>query len=161
MTNKNEMIMKLFNKFKRNFRINSIISVLITILLFIVNLMIFREFVQGDEKFWNFMLLLLIFIIMVVVTMIVIIPFIKDIKHIKMGKVKKITGTVIKYRKVVHGGDPTTYSYHPIVRDINNNSTEVELITDDTELNKVYYCVYLPNTKLAVCEEVKNLNDNT
>lgn len=80
--------------------------------------------------------------------------FFKDMKLEKNGRFETITGEVIKYRKVVHGGDPDTISYYPTIRDIDKEWVVVEVKADNTEINKTYHCVYLPNTKIAVCEIV-------
>ena len=76
------------------------------------------------------------------------------IKLTKEKNFEVITGEVIKYRRVVHGGDPDTINYYPTIRDIDKEWIQVEIKVDNTELNETYQCVYLPNTKLAACEKV-------
>lgn len=154
LLDKNEMIKKLNDKFLKDFMVNLIISLLITILVFVVTIIGYNQFIEGKESFQTFLMCLFILIVMIAVTIITMVPFIKDLRLIKLRKSEEIKGYVIKYRKVVHGGDPTTYSYHPVIKDADKEWIEVEVKADNTELNKTYHCLYLPNTKLAVCREL-------
>ena len=115
--------------------------------------------IDVEEDFLMIIIYLLILISLVIGAIIDTKSFFIDLEYIKSHEFKKITGEVIKYRRVVHGGDPDTINYYPTIRDINKEWIEVEVKADDTELNKIYYCMYLPNTKLAVCEELVNLDD--
>lgn len=162
MVNKREkMISSLIKIFYSKFRTNLIILASITILVFIFLIMTIFNFIEKTENLKTLIMCSFIFIVMIVLTVIEMNPFFRDIKLIQTKKFKMIIGKVVKYRKVVHAGDPTTYSYYPIIRDINKDWVEVEVESENTELNKVYYCIYLPNTKLAICEEVLSFKERT
>lgn len=81
-------------------------------------------------------------------------PIIRDLRYLKSHKPMFFIGRVTKYRKVIHHGDPDTINYYPTIRDIDNENIEVEVKAENTELNKTYYCIYLPNVKLAVCKKI-------
>jgi hypothetical protein len=152
MIDKNVMTSKLKKRLYNWFLKNTIIGFLTVVLVFIFIIIAYNQFREGTEKLRIVIICVGILIVILTVAIIGMNPILKDMRFMKICDVKSITGTVIKYRKVVHGGDPTTYSYYPIIRDINANWIEVEVKADDTELNQTYHCVYLPNTKLAVCE---------
>ncbi len=160
MIENNEIVKKLTKRFYKSFYTNAIIGFSIVVLVSIILIMGLLQYLKGLESFWIVIMCALILILMLVVTIIVLTPFLKDMKAIKLRNLKEIIGTVVKYRKVVHGGDPTTYSYYPTIRDINEELIEVEIKADDTELSKIYHCVYLPNTKLAICEKLQDLNES-
>jgi len=120
--------------------------------------MAYSNYLMGTEDIIVVIMCLCIFTGTLTVTIIGMKPFIKDIKIAKAKAFKMINGKVIKYRKVIHGGDPDTISYYPTIRDINKAWVEVEVKTHDTELNKTFHCLYLPHTKLAVCEELLDKN---
>lgn len=160
MNSENRIISKLNKRLQSGFWKNAIVAFLTLVIVSIIAITGYHQFLQGFESVWVIIGCIGLFCLILIVAIISLIPFVKDIKLIKLGKIEKITGTVIKYRKVLHGGDPTTYSYYPIIRDISSDWIQVEVKADNTELNKTYRCIYLPNTKLAVCEELVNLNDD-
>lgn len=147
---------KLIKRLQSKLWINLIIGILVLILFFIVLIIVYDQFREGTEKLWVVIMCVGFFVMVLLLLTIDTKPFFKDMKLVKMDKFQTITGKVIKYRRVVHGGDPDTVNYYPTIRDINKEWVEVEVKADDTELNKIYHCVYLPNTKLAVCEELLN-----
>lgn len=140
----------LYSKFWTNLIILSSISIM-ALIIFILT---FFNFLKGTEDINIVIMCLCIFIVMLVVTIIGMEPFFRDIKLAKAENFEVITGEVIKYRRVVHGGDPDTINYYPTIRDIDKEWIQVEIKVDNTELNETYQCIYLPNTKLAVCEKV-------
>lgn len=155
MINKQEKLIYSLSKiFYSKFWTNLIILFSLSIMVLIVFVATFFNYLNGIEDIKIVIMCLCIFLVMLVVTIIGMKPFFRDIKLVKTGKYEVITGEVIKYRKVVHGGDPDTINYYPIIRDIDKAWIEVEIKADNTELNKTYHCVYLPNTKLAACEEL-------
>lgn len=162
MTNKHEenLIYRLSKVFHSKFWTNLIILFSISVMALTVFIIVALNFFNGTEDIMIVVMCLCIFIVVFVVTIIGMKPFFRDMKLFKAEKFEKITGEVIKYRRVVHGGDPDTINYYPTIRDSNKEWIEAEVKVDGTELNKIYHCIYLPNTKLAVCEELANLNDN-
>lgn len=160
MTNKHEenLIYRLSKVFHSNFWTNLIILFSISVMTLTVFIIVALNFFNGTEDIMIVVMCLCIFIVVFVATIIGMKPFFRDMKLFKTKRFEKITGEVIKYRRVVHGGDPDTINYYPTIRDSNKEWNEVEVKADGTELNKIYHCIYLPNTKIAVCEEVQNLN---
>jgi len=162
MLNKNEgnLIYRLSKIFQSKFWTNLIILFSISVMTLTVFIIVTFNFLKETEDIMIVVMCLCIFIVVFVVTIIGMKPFFRDLKLYKSKRFEKITGEVIKYRRVVHGGDPDTINYYPTIRDINKEWIEVEVKTNETELNKIYCCIYLPNTKLAVCEELANLHDS-
>ena len=155
MINKYEnMVYSLSKTFYSKFWTNLIILFSISIMALIVFILTFFNFLKRTEDINIVIMCLCIFVAMLVVTIIGMKPFFRDIKLTKEKNFEVITGEVIKYRRVVHGGDPDTINYYPTIRDIDKEWIQVEIKVDNTELNETYQCVYLPNTKLAVCEKV-------
>lgn len=159
MTNKHEkdLIYRLLKVFHSKFWTNLIILFSISVMALSVFIIATLNFLNGTEDITIVVMCLCIFIVVSAVTIIGMKPFFRDMKLFKAERFEKITGEVIKYRRVVHGGDPDTINYYPTIRDSNKEWIEVEVKVDGTELNKIYHCIYLPNTKLAVCEELANL----
>ena len=162
MTNKHEenLIYRLSKVFHSKFWTNLIILFSISVMALTVFMIVAINFFKVTQNIMIVVMCLCIFIVVFVVTIIGMKPFFRDMKLFNAEKFEKITGEVIKYRRVVHGGDPDTINYYPTIRDSNKEWIEAEVKVDGTELNKIYHCIYLPNTKLAVCEELANLNDN-
>ena len=162
MTNKHEknLIYRLSKVFLSKFWTNLIILFSISVMALTVFIIVALDFYNGTEDIMIVVMCLCIFFVVFVVTIIGMKPFFRDMKLFKAERFEKITGEVIKYRRVVHGGDPDTINFYPTIRDSNKEWIEVEVKVDGTELNKIYHCIYLPNTKLAVCEELANLNDS-
>lgn len=162
MTNNHErnLIYRLSKVLHSKFWTNLIILFSISVMALTVFIIVALNFFNGTEDIVIVVMCLCIFIVVFVVTIIGMKPFFRDMKLFKAERFEKITGEVIKYRRVVHGGDPDTINFYPTIRDSNKEWIEVEVKVDGTELNKIYHCIYLPNTKLAVCEELANLNDS-
>lgn len=154
MTNK--LLKVFYKKFWLSITIFTLSIIIMSTLLIIESI----RNIDVEEDFLMIIIYLLILISLVIGAIIDTKPFFIDLKYIKSHEFKKITGEVIKYRRVVHGGDPDTINFYPTIRDSNKEWIEVEVKVDGTELNKIYHCIYLPNTKLAVCEELANLNDS-
>lgn len=152
---------KLSKLFYCKFWANLIILLSVSIGVLIVLIITLCNFLKGTENLKIVVMCLCIFIVLVVATIIGLKPFIRDMTLVKRGRFEIVTGEVIKYRRVVHGGDPDTINYYPTIKDIKKEWIEIEVKADNTELNKTYHCVYLPNTKLAVCEELLILNEVT
>lgn len=161
MTNKYErnLIYKLSKVFYSKFWTNLIILFSISVMALAVFIIVTLNFINGTEDIMIVSMCLCIFIVVFVVTIIGMKPFFRDMKLLKVERFEKITGEVIKYRRVVHGGDPDTINYYPIIKDISKDRNEIELKAENTKLNTRYHCMYLPNTKLAVCEELLNFNN--
>ena len=81
-----------------------------------------------------------------------IVPFLKDISSIKNKRFELAEGIVVGYKKHVHGGEPPTTSYTPIIQDEISNQ-QIELDVEGTVLNGRYRFLYLKNTSLAVFEK--------
>lgn len=81
------------------------------------------------------------------------VPFLEDISSIKNKRFELAEGIVIGYKKHVHGGEPPTTSYTPIIQDEISNQ-RIELDVDGTVLNGRYRFLYLKNTSLAVFEKI-------
>ncbi len=80
------------------------------------------------------------------------VPFLEDISSIKNKRFELAEGIVIGYKKHVHGGEPPTTSYTPIIQDEISNQ-QIELDVEGTVLNGRYRFLYLKNTSLAVFEK--------
>lgn len=126
--------------------------------IFVILVIEIKGYLNSNKNPLLIFIYVLILLLLIVMSIIDIKPYYKDLKYFKKYSYNSITGKVIKYRRVVHSGDPDTIDYYPTIVDTNNESVQVELKVKKTELNKTYHCVYLPNTKLAICEEVQNLN---
>lgn len=152
------MMNKLSKVFYKKFWLSIIIF---TLSIIIMSILLVIEFIRTFEVEDSLLIFiyLLILVSLAIGAIIDTKPFFKDLKYIKSHEPKKIVGEVVKYRRVVHGGDPDTINHYPTIKDINKEWIEVEVKADNTELNRVYHCIYLPNTKLAICEELLNLNE--
>jgi len=151
----NKKLLRLFYKKFWFKNITFIILIVATIVLLVLGFI-------GNQIDKDFLLLIMYSILLVGLAVVIFISMknmFKDLIYIKSHKPKIIVGKVIKYRKIVHAGNPDTVSYYPIIQNIDNDNVEVELKAENTELNKKYYCAYLPNTKLAICEELIEKND--
>jgi len=154
MINEHEKLFFMLSKtFYRYFWKNLIILFSTSLMALIVFIGGVLNFLKGTEDIKIVFMCLIIFIVVLTVTILGMKPFFKDMKLVKMEKYDNITGKIVKYRRVVHGGDPDTITYYPTIRDINKEWVEVEVKAEKTELNQIYHCVYLPNTKIAVCEK--------
>jgi len=154
MINEHEKLFFMLSKtFYRYFWKNLIILFSTSLMAMIVFIGGILNFIKGTEDIKIVFLCLIIFIVVLTVTILGMKPFFRDMKLVKMEKYDNITGKIVKYRRVVHGGDPDTITYYPTIRDINKEWIEVEVKAEKTELNQIYHCVYLPNTKIAVCEK--------
>ena len=80
-------------------------------------------------------------------------PLCKDYKLIQRKQFLKFDGEVIKFRKVVYGSEPETEHRMAIVK---NTATgeEIELDVSGVDQGEVYEFLYLPNTKVAVCQKI-------
>lgn len=159
MLDENRMISLLNQKLYKAFWKNAIAALITLIIVFIICMVSYIHFLNETESLMIVILCFALFVVVLVVGVISLLPFKKDVKLVKSGKIESITGTVVRYKKIVHGGDPTTYSYLPIIKDIHSKWIEVEIKADNTVLNKIYHCVYLPNTKLGICVEFQNTSD--
>ena len=81
------------------------------------------------------------------------VPFLKDWDSIKNKHYELAEGIVVGYKKHIHGGEPPTTSYTPIIQDEISNR-QIELDVDGTVLNGRYRFLYLKNTTLAVFEKL-------
>jgi MFS family permease len=129
---------------------------------------LWNQYEQGEETvFWA--ILFMVFLLITILTFIVLlIPILRDLPAVRKGNFERMTGTIIRYKRVQHGGEPPTHSWHPIVRD-NTSNKEIELTIinrnenknevynpltnkDDvaSELYGTYEFIYIPHTKLAV-----------
>jgi hypothetical protein len=134
----------------------------LSLVVFTVSIIIISTLIALEiAKFFqleSFSILIIIYLLIIVSLIIAAIidtkPYFKDLRYVKAREFLTIIGEVISYRRVVHGGDPDTINYYPTIRDIDKEWIQVEIKVDNTELNETYQCVYLPNTKLAVCEKV-------
>lgn len=155
MNNEQEKLMfkKMLRFFYKKFWLK-IITFIVLIIALIVLLILGFVRNQMDKDFLLMIMYSILLVGLMVLTFISMKAMLRDLIYIKSHKPKIIVGKAIRYRKVVHAGDPDTVSYYPTIRDIDNENIEVEVNTKNTELNKTYYCVYLPNTKMAVCEEL-------
>ena len=159
MLDENGMISLLNQKLYKAFWKNAIAAFITFIIVFIMCMVSYIHFLNETESLMIVILCFALFVVVFVVGVISLLPFKKDVKLVKSGKIESITGTVVRYKKIVHGGDPTTYRYLPIIKDIHIDWIEVEIKADNTVLNKIYHCVYLPNTKLGICVEFQNTSD--
>lgn len=151
------MVKKLLRNLYKNFWIGLIIYAFIIGALLVLLITGFANSHSQEDSF----LIFIYFIILAgsfVLAVVGLEPIIKDLRYLKSHKPMIIIGRVAKYRKVIHHGDPDTINYYPTIRDIDHENIEVEVKAEKTELNKTYYCIYLPNTKFAVCEEIIELN---
>lgn len=154
------MIEKLSGIFYKKFWLGIVVFTVSIIIMFTLLIVECIKSFGSNEDVLLPIIYLLILISLVIGAIIDTKPFFKDLKCMKSHEFQKITGEVIKYRRVVHGGDPDTINDYPTIRDINKEWVEIEVKANNTQLNKTYDCIYLPNTKLAVCEESANLNDS-
>ncbi len=159
MLDENMMISLLIQKLHKAFWKNAITSFITLIIVFIFCMASYIQFLNETESLVIIILCFALVVVVLVIGVISLLPFKKDMKLAKSGKIESITGTVVSYKKIVHGGDPTSYSYLPIIKDIHNDWIEVEVKADNTVLNKIYHCVYLPNTKLGFCVEFQSLEN--
>lgn len=153
------MMDRLSKVFYKKFWLSIIIFTLSIIVMFMLLVIEFIGTFEVEEDSLLIFIYLLILVSLAIGAILDTKHFFKDLKYIKSHEPKKIVGEVVKYRKVVHGGDPDTINYYPTIRSINKEWIEVEVKAEGTELNKVYRCIYLPNTKLAICEELLDLNE--
>lgn len=161
MDNKHDrkMIKKLSRIFYKKFWLSIVIFSISIIIMSTLFIIVFIRYSDSNEDFLLLIIYLLILISLFIGAIIDTKPFFKDLRDMKSHNFQIITGEVIKYRRVVHGGDPDTINYYPTIRDIDKEWIQVEVKADNTELNKTYHCIYLHNTKLAVCEESASLNN--
>jgi len=149
------MISKLSRLLNKNFWTNLIVLVSTSVMVMIVFCVELMGYFQGEESVKTVVMFLGIFLAVVIVSFIGMSPLVKDRKLVKVQMFCEITGKVIKYRRVLHGGDPDTTSFYPTIQDVKKDWVEVELKAEGTQIGHIYHCLYLPNTKLAVCEEAE------
>ena len=159
MDNEQEKLMlkKLLRNLYKNFWFGLITYTLLIGTLLVLLITGFVNNHSQEDSLLTF-LFLIILIGLFVIAVVGLEPIIKDLRYLKFHKPMIIIGKVTKYRKVIHHGDPDTINYYPTIKNIDNENIEVEVKAEKTELNKTYYCVYLPNTKFAVCEEIIEIN---
>jgi hypothetical protein len=90
---------------------------------------------------------MLLFLFILSVT--VVVPHALDFKAAKRKKFESVTGTVARYKKVNHGGEPPTTSFYPIIKD-SITGKELILKVNGAEINRRYTFIYLKHTKLAL-----------
>lgn len=143
---------KLRKKFFKKFWINLSIMSLGVIILIIVSSITLVNYLKTNEKIYLPLIFFAFLFGMFIATLISIRPFIKDWKAVKTNKFEKLTGSVIRFRKVEQGGEPPSTEYYPIIAEMETGK-EIELKIDGLKLGETYTFLYLRNTKLAEKEE--------
>jgi len=128
-----------------------------------------NKYVQGELKLIVTFLSIGLLVIITIISIVGILPGIRDFSAVRKRNFEKMNGTIIRYRRVQHGGEPPTHSWHPIVRD-STTGKEIELtilnrrekevrnpLTKKDEIAPEFYgtynFIYLKNTKLAVIDK--------
>lgn len=121
-------------------------------ILVVVSVITLVNYLKTYEKIYLPLIFFAFFIGMIIGTLISIRPFIKDWKAVKTNNFEKLTGSVIRFRKVEHGGEPPDTSYYPIIAEAETGK-EIELKIDSLHLGETYSFYYLKYTKLAIIIE--------
>jgi hypothetical protein len=159
--------------FYRGFWIAIILCFLTITILAICLVDSWNKYIQGEYKMIVLIMLIGLLVLFTILYIIWLLPSFRDLPAVRKRNFEKINGTILRYKRVQHGGEPPTHSWHPIVR---NNSTgeEIELIiaipkereeyvsftkTDENapEFYGTYNFIYLKNTKLAVIDKLSIL----
>ena len=131
---------------------------MILALIIICFIYLFNNYL-GTKSLIDFILFLILLFAVVFTFILNSITYLKELKNVIKNNYKTVIGIVIRYRKVSQiAGELTDYVYYPIFRNIISPNDEIELGVEKAELGKKYYCIYYPITKVAVCEEITNVN---
>lgn len=139
-------------------------------IIFAVFMVAFITFVIILKKEWLFLVCLPIIIFMLWQA----IPYFKDFNAIKTKSFKKVEGRLIEYKKFQNGASFTAkWFYFPIIED-ETTKEKVELELDVGQyaskgvkkpetvgIGKKYLCLYLENSRLAVCKNIDIQESNT
>lgn len=156
MVNQNdrEMVNRLYTIFYRKLLLNALVLISTLVMVFLVFWNSFVDYLLSGEGMIITIICGCISAFLLIISIIALQPFLLDYRVVKSKKFERIIGKVIKFRKVVHGGDPDTVCYYPTFKSIVENAKEIELKADGTEIDRCYRCVFLPNTRITVCIEL-------
>jgi hypothetical protein len=139
---------KLLKRFYIGFVIGLLVMAFVVSLFMVISISVWIQYSKTEGSILSPILASGLLLFFIVISIRILIPYIKDYVDIKKEIFHEVTGIVIKYRKVVSGGEPPTTNYYPIIRD-DAMGNMVELIVSDTKLNQRYTFYYLRFTKLA------------
>ena len=144
---------ELIDKFSKGFRVFVIVAILSITIILATMIGCWAIYLKKQGNILLAISVSLFFLGYFLVLLKNFLPLCKDYKLIQRNQFLKFDGEVIKFRKVVYGGEPETEHRMAIVK---NTATgeEIELDVSGVDQGEVYEFLYLPNTKVAVCQKI-------
>ncbi len=164
---------KLARWFYMGFLIATIMCFASTTIMTLVTIESWIKYVQGEYKLIVLIVSIGLLITSFVLSTIWLKPSFCDLPAVRERNFEKMTGTIIRYKRVQQGGEPPTHSWHPIVRDgatgneleltiVNRRESEIyNPLTKKDEIAPEFYgtynFIYLKHTRLAVIDDQSTL----